>query len=109
MIKILYLLPLIGEFLDWLSQVKQFTQLNLTSAYYWMRIKEGDEWKTAFQTWYGHFQYQVMTFGLFNAPVSFQGYINKILAEKLNIFVIIYLNDILIYNKDLGQDYVNAV
>lgn len=67
-----------------------------------MRIKEGDKWKTVFWTWYGHFKYQVMLFGLCNAPASFQGYINKILAEKFDIFVIVYLDDILIYIKDLG-------
>ena len=74
-----------------------------------MRIREGDEWKTAFQTRYGHFEYQVMSFGLSNAPVSFQGYVNKILAEKLDIFVIVYLDDILIYTKDVGQGHVKAV
>ena len=74
-----------------------------------MRIGKGDEWKTAFQTWYGHYKYQVMFFGLFNAPASFQGYINKILAKKLNIFVMVYLDDILIYTKDPGQAYVEAV
>ena len=51
----------------------------------------------------------MMPFGLSNAPASFQGYINKILAEKLNIFIIVYLDDILIYTKDLGQDHVEAV
>ena len=50
-----------------------------------------------------------MPFGLSNPPASFQGYINKILAEKLNVFVIVYLDDILIYTKDEGQDYVEAV
>ena len=74
-----------------------------------MRIKEGDEWKTAFRTRYGHFEYQVMPFGLSNAPASFQGYINKILAKKLDIFVIVYLDDIFIYTKDPGQAHVNAV
>ena len=74
-----------------------------------MRIRKGDEWKTAFRTRYGHFEYQVMPFGLTNAPASFQGYINKILAKKLNIFVIVYLDDILIYNKDDGDSYVAAV
>ena len=74
-----------------------------------MRIKEGDEWKTAFRTRYGHFEYQVMPFGLSNAPASFQGYINKILAEKLDIFVIVYLDDILIYIEDQGQGHVEAV
>ena len=99
-IKNRYPLPLIGESLDWLGQAKRFTQLDLTSAYHRMRIKEGDEWKTAFRTRYGHFEYQVMPFGLSNAPASFQGYINKILAEKLDIFVIVYLDDILIYTED---------
>ena len=65
-----------------------------------MRIKKGDEWKTVFQTRYSHFEYQVMPFGLSNAPASFQGYINKILAKKLDIFVILYLDDIFIYTKD---------
>ena len=65
-----------------------------------MRIKEDDEWKTAFWIRYGQFKYQVMLFGLSNAPTNFQGYINNILAEKLNIFVIVYLDDILIYTED---------
>ena len=63
----------------------------------------------AFQMHYGHFEYQVMSFRLSNAPASFQNYINKILANKLDIFVIIYLDNILIYIKDQGQGYVNAV
>ena len=50
-----------------------------------------------------------MPFGLTNAPGSFQGYVNKILAEKLNIFVIVYLNDIFIYTKDPGKAHVKAV
>ena len=108
-IKNRYPLPLIGESLDRLGRAKQFTQLDLTSAYHRMRIRKGDEWKTAFRTRYGHFEYQVMLFGLTNAPASFQGYINKILAEKLDIFVIVYLDDILIYTKDDGDGHVAAV
>ena len=72
-----------------------------------MRINEADEWKTAFQIKYDHFKYQVMPFGLSNAPVSFQGYINKIQAEKLNIFVIVYLN--VIYTRNLGQGYMEVI
>ena len=74
-----------------------------------MRTRKSDEWKTAFQTRYNHFKYQVMIFGLPNAPASFQRYVNKILVEKLDIFVIVYLDEILIYTKDAGQDYVEAV
>ena len=108
-IKNRYPLPLIGESPDRLSRAKRFTQLDLTSAYHRMRIKEDDKWKTAFETRYGHFKYQVMSFGLSNALASFQGYINKILAEKLDIFVIVYLDDILIYIEDQGQGHMEVV
>ncbi len=74
-----------------------------------MRIREGDKWKTAFRTRYSHFEYQVMPFGLSNAPANFQGYINKILIEKLDIFVVVDLDDILIYTEDPGQPHVDAV
>ena len=74
-----------------------------------MRIREGDEWKTAFRTRYGHFEYQVMPFGLTNTPATFQGYINKILAEKLDVFVIVYLDDIFIYTEDESEGHVQAV
>ena len=103
------LLPLIGESLDWLGWAKRFTQLDLINAYHWMKICEGDKWKTAFKTWYGHFEYQVILFGLSNVLAIFQGYINKILTEKLDIFVIVYLDNILIYIKDPGQSHVETV
>ncbi len=74
-----------------------------------MRIREGDEWKTAFKTRYGYFKYQVMPFGLTNAPATFQGYINKILAKKLDVFVIVYLDDIPIYTESEGEEHVQAV
>ncbi len=70
-IKNRYPLPLIGESLDRLGRAKRFTQLDLTNAYHQMRIRKGDKWKTAFRTRYGHFEYQVMPFGLSNAPASF--------------------------------------
>ena len=101
-IKNRYPLLLIGESFDLLGRAKRFTQLDLTNAYHWMRICEGDEWKTAFRTRYGHFKYQVIPFCFSNAPATFQGYVNKILAEKLDIFIIVYLDDILIYTKDPG-------
>ena len=108
-IKNQYPLPLIGKSLDRLGRARRFTQLDLTNAYYRMRICEGDEWKIAFQTRYGHFKYQVMPFGLSNATAIFQGYVNKILAENLDVFVIVYLDDILIYTQDPDQPYVDVV
>lgn len=61
-----------------------------------MRIRNGDEWIRTFKTSYDDFKYQVILFGLSNALTSFQEFMNKILAEQSNIFVTIYLNDILI-------------
>ena len=104
-----YPLSLIDKSLDWLGQAKRFIQLDLTNAYHQMKICESDKWKTAFQIQYGHFKYQVMFFSFSNVPAIFQGYVNKILAKKLQIFIIIYLDDILIYTKDLGQSHVEAV
>ena len=108
-IKNQYPFSLVGESLNHLGCVKQFTQLYLTSAYHQMRIKEGDKWKIAFQTWYSHFEYQIIPFDLINVPGSFQSHVNKIQAEKLDIFVIVYLDNILIYTKDPGKVYIKAV
>ena len=74
-----------------------------------MRIRERDKWKTAFKTWYGYLKYQVMLFGLINVPASFQGFINKIHLEKLDIFVIVYLDNILIFTDDDRDGHVAAI
>ena len=108
-IKSRYPLLLIGELLDWLDRAKRFTQLDFTSAYHWMRICKGDESKIAFWTQYKNFEYQVMPFSLFKAPATFQEYVNKILAKKLDIFVIVYLDDILIYTEDPKKPHIKAV
>ena len=108
-IKNRYRLLLIRQSLDRLGRARRFIQLNFTGAYHQMKIRKRDKWKTVFRTWYGHFKYQVMLFGLMNAPASFQRYINKILAEKLNIFVIVYLDDILIYIDDDKDGHVAAI
>ena len=70
-IKNRYPLLLIRESLDRLERARRFTQLDLTSAYYWMRIRKKKKWKTTFRTWYDYFEYQVISFGLTNAPASF--------------------------------------
>ena len=78
-------LPLISETLDRLRSAKHFTQLDLKDAYHRLRIREGDEWKTAFRTRYGHFEYCVMPFGLSNAPATFQAYINQALVGVVDV------------------------
>ena len=74
-----------------------------------MKIHESDEWKTAFRIRYGYFKYQVMLFGLFNTQATFQKYVNKVLTKKLDIFVIVYLDKIMIYTEGLDQPYVKTV
>jgi hypothetical protein len=100
-IKNRYPLPLLDNMIDQLRGAKFFTKLDLRGAYNLVRVREGDEWKTAFRCRYGHYEYKVMPFGLTNAPAVFQGMMNDILAEFLDRSVINYLDDILIYSADL--------
>lgn len=96
-------LPLISELRDRLHGMNWFTALDLKGAYNLIRVKKGDEWKTAFRTKFGLFEYLVMPFGLTNAPATFQRMINNVLREHLDIFVVVYLDDILIFSKTLEE------
>uniref|UniRef100_A0A3B3IPI7 Gypsy retrotransposon integrase-like protein 1 n=1 Tax=Oryzias latipes TaxID=8090 RepID=A0A3B3IPI7_ORYLA len=98
-----YSLPLITSVFDSLQQARIFTKLDLRNAYHLVRIKEGDEWKTAFKTPLGHYEYLVMPFGLTNAPAVFQRLVNDVLRDFLNRFIFVYLDDILIYSHDQAQ------
>jgi len=100
-----YPIPLINEIIEKVKGAKYFTKLDLRSAYNLIRIKEGDEYKTAFRTKYGHYEYLVMPFGLKNAPATFQSFINSVLRPYLEKSVILYLDDILIYSKDLKEHH----
>jgi len=94
-------LPLIGESLDQLFSTTIYTKLDIRDAYYNLRIAAGDEWKTAFRTRYGLYEYCIMPFGLTNAPASLQRWMNEILSEYLDIFCVAYLDDILIFSQNL--------
>ncbi|CEH15967.1 retrotransposon nucleocapsid protein [Ceraceosorus bombacis] len=99
-----YLIPLIDEQLDRLARAVKMAKLDLMGAYNLLRIREGDEWKMAFQTRYGLYKYLVMPFGLCNAPSTFQALMNYVFRDMLDITVLIYLDDILIYTGE-GVDH----
>lgn len=104
-IKNKYSLPLIDPTFEPLHQATVFTKLDLRNAYHLIRIREGDEWKMAFNTPLGHFEYLVMPFGLTNAPVVFQALVNDVLRDKLNRFIFVYLDDILIFSRNMKEHY----
>lgn len=107
-IKNKYPLPLIDSAFAPVHQATIFTKLDLQNAYHLVRIREGDEWKTAFNTPIGHFEYLVMPFGLTNAPAAFQALINDVLRDMLNRFVFVYLDDILIFSRT-PQEHIQHV
>ena len=98
-----YPLPLTMELVDALQKAKVFTTLDLRWGYHNVRIKEGDEWKAAFRTRQGHFEPTVMTFGLTNAPATFQHMMNDIFKDLIGVYVIIYLDDLLIFSEDESE------
>ena len=103
-IKNRYPLPLIQETLARLQKARWYTKLDLRDGYYHLRIAEGEEWNTAFRTRYGHFEYQVMLFGLTNAPGSFQHFINDTIRDFLDVFCTAFLDDILICSSTLKEN-----
>lgn len=98
-----YSLPLISSFFEAVWDATIFTKLDLQNAYHLVQIKEGDEWKTAFKTHIRYFKYLVMPFGLCNTPAVLQALINNVLRDFLYSFVFIYLDNILIYSRNLQE------
>jgi hypothetical protein len=92
-------------------EARIFTKLDLRNAYHLVRIKEGDEFQTAFETRYDQFEYRVMPFGLTHAPATFQAYIDDCLRPYIEDFTMCYLDDIISYsaNEEEHEDYVQRV
>ncbi|CAA0806248.1 Uncharacterized mitochondrial protein AtMg00860, partial [Striga hermonthica] len=98
-----YPLPRIEDLFDQLRGASVFSKIDLRSGYHQLKIKESDVSKTAFRTRYGHYEFVVMPFGLSNAPVVFMDLMNCVFHPYLDRFIIVFIDDILVYSRDLEE------
>ncbi|MBW0574152.1 hypothetical protein O181_113867 [Austropuccinia psidii MF-1] len=103
-----YPVPPMNQLLNVFNGSSIFSKIDLRGAYNLLRIKEGDEHLTCFRTKYGSFEYFKMTFGLTNAPASFQNLVNDIFQDMLDFYVVVYLDDITVFPKS-GEEHVTHV
>ena len=106
-IKNAYPLPLVGELFDRLQGAKYFSKIDLRSGYHQIRVASEDVPKTAFRTRYGHFEFLVLPFGLTNAPATFMHLMHQTFRQYLDDFVIVFLDDILIYSRTLAEHHIH--
>ena len=96
-----YPLPMIDDLFDQLKGASVFSMIDLQSGYHQLRIKDADVHKTTFRTRYEHYEFLVMPFGLTNAPTDFMDLMNSVFRSYVDQFVMVFIDDILVYSKDL--------
>ncbi|GBG74428.1 hypothetical protein CBR_g18840 [Chara braunii] len=96
-------LPRIDDLLDWVQGCKYFSKIDLKSGYHQIEVHPDDQYKTVFRARYGHYEFIVMPFGLTNAPATFQRCMNDLFRPWLDKFVVVYLDDILVFSKTLQE------
>ena len=94
-----YLLPRIDDLFDQLKGATVFSKIDLKFSYYQLKVKDSDVPKTTFRTCYGHYEFLVMSFGMMNAPAAFMDLMNRIFQPYLDQFMVVFIDDILIYSK----------
>lgn len=100
--------PRLDDIMGCLSGVKYFTKIDLKIGFHLIRIREGDDWKTSFNTNKGLHEWLVMSFGLTNAPTTFMRLVNEVFKKFLGEFVIVHLDDILIFIKT-KEEYIDHI
>ena len=107
-IKNKYSLSFFSKTLKRFAKVRRFIKINIRNVYHRIQIRKNDEWKIAFCIRYDQFEYQIMPFNLVNVFVTFQSYVNRALKSYINVYYVIYLNDVLIYSKIEKQHWKNV-
>ena len=101
--KIKYLLPRIEDLFNQLKGASVFSKIDLRLGYYQLWVKDVDVPKTAFRARYGHYEFLVMPFGVTNALAAFMDLINRVFHPYLDQFVVVFIDDILVYSKDAQE------
>ena len=106
MIKNKYPIPRTSNLFDQLQGASHFSKIDLRSGYHQLRVRDSDIFKTTFKNRYGHCEFVVMSFGLTNAPAAFMDLMNRVFNQYLDLFVIVFIDDILIYSRSENMQVI---